>query len=143
MAKSTGAIVAGFVVTVSLAMAADEMVLRFVTDARDAFGRVTDVRILIVMLTYTGLSAIGGSYATGRLAPSRPLRHAMILGAIALALTVVATFMFWDSGPAWYHVIAVGMVLPSAWIGGAMAERRRAGTETRTAERTARSGQPV
>ena len=124
--RSALAVISGFLVTAAVAFAADDLVLRFAPNARDSVGRITEARILILMLVYTALAAIGGSYVTARLAPSRPLRHAMILGAIALALSIVATVMFWDAGPAWYHAIAVGLVLPCAWLGGMLYLRGRA-----------------
>lgn len=125
MIKSIGAIAAGFFVTAVIALAADEVLLRVATGVRDAAGRINDTRILVIMLTYTAVSAIGGGYVTAWLAPARPLMHAMVLGGIALALSVVATVMFWESGPVWYHLLAVGMVLPAAWLGGTLVARRR------------------
>jgi hypothetical protein len=125
MTKSVLAVIAGFFVTAAVAFAADDLVLRLVPGVRDSAGRVTDTGILVLMLVYTAVSAVAGSYVTGRLAPSRRLLHAMVLGVIALALSILATVMFWEAGPPWYHAIAVGIVLPCAWAGGTLAARNR------------------
>ena len=37
--------------------------------------------------------------------------------------TAVGTIAKWDIAPAWYHVVAVLLVLPLAWVGGLLAER--------------------
>ena len=126
MLRSIGAIVAGFLVTSVLALTADAVMIMLVPDMmRD--GRVNGPGILLIMLAYSGLSAVAGGYVSARLAPSRPMLHAMILGGIALALSILAPAMFWSAGPVWYHAAAVGLVLPSAWLGGTLAESRRTG----------------
>lgn len=124
MLRSIGAIVAGFLVTSVLALTADAVTIMLVPDMMRE-GRVNGPGILLVMLAYSALSAIAGGYVSARLAPTRPMLHAMILGGIALALSILATAMFWSAGPVWYHVAAVGLVLPSAWLGGTLAESRR------------------
>jgi hypothetical protein len=136
MVRSILAIIAGFFVTAAVAFAADDLVLRLVSGVRDSTGRITDARVLVLMLLYTALSAIGGSYVTARLAPSRPLLHSMILGAIALVLSIMATIMFWAAGPAWYHAIAVGLVLPCAWLGATLYSRGRENPVTQSRVRS-------
>ena len=53
--------------------------------------------ILLVMLAYSGLSAVAGGYVSARLAPSRPMLHAMILGGIALAPAPEGALVVWSA----------------------------------------------
>ena len=79
---------------------------------------------LSVALINTAVFGALGAYVAARLAPGHPLRHALILGAIALLLSIIATIQLWHTAPVWYHVLAVLLVLPAAWLGGMLVERR-------------------
>ena len=57
-----------------------------------------------------------GSYLTARLAPDRPMRHALVLGAIGLVLSIVGAVALWDAGPAWYPIALAASALPCAWL---------------------------
>lgn len=61
-----------------------------------------------------------GCYVIARLAPSRPMAHAMAGGAIGLVLSIVGAVATWnkDMGPHWYAVLLAASALPCAWIGG-------------------------
>lgn len=67
-----------------------------------------------------------GCYLAGRLAPSRPLYHALVLGGIGLVLSTLGVFaaMKMDLGPLWYPVALVVTTLPCAWLGGRIAEKQ-------------------
>src|SRR5437763_6168269 len=70
-----------------------------------------------------------GSYIVGRLAPRRPLAHALTLGGIGVVLSslgVLATLGGGpEFGPIWYPLVLVAIALPCAWVGGRIAETRR------------------
>lgn len=44
------------------------------------------------------------------------------------------TIVRWDHAPAWYHVLALALVMPYAWLGGRLRERQlaRSGYHPRT-----------
>lgn len=67
---------------------------------------------------------VAGSHLTARLAPHRPMKHALVLGAIALVLCIVGAVAMWDAGPAWYPLALAASALPSAWLGGRLHRRR-------------------
>jgi hypothetical protein len=92
--------------------------------AFDAALRTNDVAILVGTLVYVTIYAIAGSYLTALLAPSRPMLHAMILGVLGLLFNIAGTYAAWATAPAWYHITALVLVLPSAWIGGWLRERQ-------------------
>ncbi|MGZ8491143.1 MAG: hypothetical protein ACXWZS_02945 [Gemmatirosa sp.] len=126
MLRSIGAIAAGFVVIGALAFGTDAA-LR--TSAPQFYGpdnRVTDVALLLFTLFYVFAYATFGCWLTARLAPSRPMRHALILGALGLVFNVVGTAQMWHTAPAWYHVVALALVMPAAWLGGWIRERQLA-----------------
>ena len=63
-----------------------------------------------------------GSYVTARLAPSRPMLHALILGVIGAAASVAGAVMAWNRvaefGPHWYPLALIVLALPESWLGG-------------------------
>ena len=127
MGRSILAIVVGFLVIGALAFGADAVVRAAAPGAFDAAGRTDSVPLLLLSLAYVGVFATAGCYLTARLAPDRPMRHALILGLLGLILNVVGSAQMWDSAPAWYHVVAIAMVMPYAWLGGWLRERQLGG----------------
>lgn len=74
----------------------------------------------VLALSYRSVYAVLGSYIAARLAPSAPVRHALILGGIGMVpgiLGIVAATQL-DLGPIWYPVALVVTTLPCAWLGG-------------------------
>ena len=135
MLRSVLAVVVGFLLIGALSVGTDAIVRAAAPSAFDAAGRTDSVPILLLTIAYVGVYAVGGCYLAARLAPGRPMLHAMILGALGLAFSVLGTIKKWDSAPAWYHLVALALVLPYAWLGGRLAERRlSAGSSRLSAE---------
>ena len=126
MARSIFAIVAGFLFIGALAFGADMVVRSVRPDAFAPDGSTDNIPMLIFMLAYVALFAISGCYLAARLAPDRPMRHALILGFLGLIFNIAGTAANWDHAPVWYHVVALLMVMPYAWLGGMLAERHPA-----------------
>ena len=53
-----------------------------------------------------------------RLAPNKPMKHAMILGIIELGLTIFGTVIMWHLPPRWYPITLDILTLPAALLGG-------------------------
>ncbi len=123
MARSAAAVTMGFAFIVLLSFGADSLVHRAFPGAFDFDGRVTNPAITLLVLAYVAVFAVAGCYLTARLAPERPMRHALILGALGLVLTIPGTLLTWRIAPAWYHVFSLIMVMPYAWLGGWLGER--------------------
>lgn len=123
MLRSIAAVLFGFLLIGALSVGADLVLKQAMPTAFDAAGRVDSTPVLLLMMGYVGLFAVTGCYLTARLAPGRPMLHALVLGALGLAFTGYNTFaVFWDTAPAWYHVASLALVMPYAWIGGRLRE---------------------
>jgi hypothetical protein len=123
MLKSIIAVVAGFLMIAILSLATGEAVRALVPGAFDAGGGVDSIPLLLFSLAYVGVFAIAGCYVAARLAPSRPMLHALVLGALGLLFNIAASLAMWHTAPAWYHVVALALVMPYAWAGGRLRER--------------------
>ena len=83
--------------------------------------RVSDGPLLLAT-AYRTLFGVLGSYIAARLAPDRRMFHAMVLGLIGFAVSVLGAALTWKKGPAfgphWYPLALVVLALPQAWLGG-------------------------
>ena len=118
--KSIGAVVAGFVVVVVLSLGTD-----VVLHAAGVFPpwdqRMSDALFLLATV-YRTVYCIAGSYIAARLAPNRPMAHALALGILGLVVSTAGAVVTWNKGPAfgphWYPVALVVTAIPCAWLGG-------------------------
>ena len=77
-----------------------------------------DTGLLLIASVYRGIYSVIGCYLAARLAPNRPMRHAVILGGIGVLLSTAGAIALWDFGPAWYPLSLIALSLPYAWLGG-------------------------
>jgi hypothetical protein len=115
---SVGAVIAGFVTTFVLSSAIDA-VLHATGVYPRAGVRMSDGLFGLAVL-YRGLAAIAGGWVTARLAPSRPMRHALILaalGSVAGLGGVAVAVTHPELGPLWYPVLLLVTALPCIWLG--------------------------
>lgn len=121
--RSAGSVLAGFVAVVILSIGTD-MVLRALKIV-PPLGQPMSEKLFLLATVYRTIYAIAGSYITARLAPYRPMRHAMVGGIIGLALSIVGAAVTWkrpEMGPHWYPLALVITALPCAWLGGKIRE---------------------
>jgi hypothetical protein len=82
--------------------------------------------LFLLAAAYRTVYGVAGSYIAARLAPSRPMKHALILGAIGLAVNIVGAVVTWDKspefGPKWYPLVLVAVGMPQSWLGGKIRE---------------------
>jgi hypothetical protein len=74
--------------------------------------------------SYRIVISIGGAWLTARLAPSRPMKHVMILGTVGLVLGLVGVVTTWNLGlgPRWYPILLAALAIPQCWAGGRIFE---------------------
>jgi hypothetical protein len=122
MTRSIWAVVAGFLFIVVLSLGADAIMHAVSPRLFDASGGTTNFTILCLSTVFVGVFATVGCYLTARLAPSHPMRHALVLGALGLIFSLIATMRMWNMSPAWYNVVNLVLVMPYAWLGGRLRE---------------------
>jgi hypothetical protein len=123
LGKSVWALVAGFIAVVVLSIGTDA-VLHALHVFPPVGQRMSD-KLFLIATIYRTVYAILGSYITARVAPDRPMAHALIGGIIGLILGSVGAAVTWNRtelGPHWYPVALVVTALPCAWIGGKIRE---------------------
>lgn len=123
MIRSIIAIVVGFVVIGVLSMGTDAALVA--AGLFPPHGQpITATGPLLLTLAYVAVYAIGGCWLAARLAPSHPMRHALILGVLGQVFTAFGVYSQWSQAlvPHWYCIVSVLTVMPYAWLGGRLRE---------------------
>lgn len=117
--RRVGAVLAGLVAIFVLSIATDAAL-----HAAGVFPpwevRMSDALFLLA-LSYRIVYGVAGCYLAARLAPDRPMLHALALGAVGLVFSTAGAVAMWDAGPAWYSLAVIAIALPCAWAGGKLA----------------------
>ena len=117
--RSVVAVILGALVGIALSLVTD-LLLR-ATGILPGPGQVASNPVLLLATVYRTIYGILGSYVTARLAPFRPMAHAMVLGVMGLVANILGTVATWNKGPAfgphWYPVTLIVLALPTAWAG--------------------------
>ena len=119
LGRSIGALLAGLIVNVALSLATD-----FALSAAGilpALGQqpMSDGQSALAT-AYRGLYSVISSYIVARLAPYKPMQHALFGAAIGMVVATIGAIATWNQslGPHWYPLALVVLALPSAWLGG-------------------------
>ncbi|HLM69359.1 MAG TPA: hypothetical protein VK358_17600, partial [Longimicrobium sp.] len=104
MVRSIVAVVTGFVLIAVLSLGTNVVLARVAPELYPESGIVTHTGALVLALLYVAVYAIAGCYLTARLAPSRPMLHALVLGALGLLVNVAGVVATWGQVPAWYSL---------------------------------------
>ena len=125
--RSVWAVVAGIVVGVVLTLVTD-MVLHMV-GVYPPWGQPVSSGPLALATMYRAVFGVVAAYVTARLAPYRPMGHALTGGFLGLVVSTIGAVVTWNKGPAygphWYPVALVVLAVPCAWLGGMLVESRR------------------
>jgi hypothetical protein len=120
--KSILALLAGFVVVVILSLGTDIVLHKLHVFPPWGESMVGYDRALLLATIYRTVFGVIGSYITARLAPNRPMGHALIGGAIGVVLSIAGAAATWNKGPAfgshWYPVALIVLAMPQSWLGG-------------------------
>jgi len=81
-----------------------------------------DNAMSVLATSYRVVIGIAGAWLTARLAPERPMKHAMILGYVGVVLGLIGLAVTWNKGlgPRWYPIALVVLAIPQCWLGGKM-----------------------
>ena len=122
--RSIGAIFAGLALNFILSTLVD--VVLHATGVFPPWGQPMADSRFVLATTYRIVFSILGCYLTARLAPRRPMAHAMSLGVFGVILCVAAAIGTWNKGPEfgphWYSLGLAAVALPCAWTGGKLFE---------------------
>jgi hypothetical protein len=126
--RSTAAILLGFFAVVVLSLVTDQVL--HVLDVYPPWGQpMYDPALNLLALTYRSVYTVVGGYSAARLAPHAPMRHALVLGIIGLAMGTagaIVTITKYDLGPDWYPIALALTALPLTLLGGVLHRTRQA-----------------
>ena len=116
--KSVWALVAGVVVIVVGSTLVD--VVLHVIGVFPPMDQPIGNALALLATSYRIVISIGGAWLTARLAPERPMKHAMILGGVGVGFGLIGVVATWNLGlgPRWYPIALAALALPQCWVGG-------------------------
>jgi xanthosine utilization system XapX-like protein len=126
--RSAVAFAAGILVGVVLSLGTDQIL--HVLKIYPPWGQTMSNGLFLLATGYRVVYNIIGSYIAARLAPDRPMWHAMVLGVLGLLVGTAGAVATWNTqpplGPHWYALLVAAISIPCAWIGGMIRERQLA-----------------
>ena len=118
--RRIGAVLAGLLVVVILDVGID--VVLHATGVYPPWFQPMSTPLWLLATAYRMVDGITGGYVVARLAPDRPVAHALVLGIIGIALSTAGAVGTWSKGPEfgpkWYPLALIVLALPCSWAGG-------------------------
>jgi len=118
--RRIGAVFAGFLVIVVLSTATD--IVLHATGVFPPWGQPMSDALFLLATAYRIVFSIGGCYLAARLAPDKPMQHALALGVVGIVVSTAGTVATWNRGPEfgpkWYPIALIAVAMPCAWVGG-------------------------
>jgi hypothetical protein len=118
--RSILAVILGAAVSIVLSVGTDEVMKK--TGVFPMSGKTMSNGLFALATVYRTVYGVLGAYLTARVAPNRPMLHALILGAIGTAVGIVGVVARWNEmpelGPRWYPIGIVGLGMVQWWVGG-------------------------
>ena len=129
MIRSVLAVLAGIVVLTVTSFAveavANPLMMRLFPNALPNEAAMQyNVPVKLIMFVYTALCVAAGGYVTAWVAHRSEVRHAVIMGAIQVALTVWAMIALPNLAPLWSWIAGMVLIVPAAWCGGMIRAKR-------------------
>jgi hypothetical protein len=114
--RHVGAVLAGLLAIFAITIATD--VAMHATGIFPPWDQPMSSALFLVALAYRLVYGVLGCYIAARLAPDRPMQHAVALGVVGVVLSTAGAVAMWEAGPAWYSLAVIAISLPCAWVGG-------------------------
>ena len=120
--KSVWVVVAGVLVVIVVTTLVD--IVLHATGVFPALGQPINDALALLATSYRIVIGIGGAWLTARLAPDKPMKHALILGGVGIVLGLVGVVATWNLGlgPRWYPILLTVLAIPQCWVGGKIYE---------------------
>lgn len=120
--RSVGAVLAGFL-TIGILSTAIDAVLH-ATGVYPPAPQIMSHGLFALALSYRIALGVLSGYVTARLAPHRPVAHALALGLVGVVLSTAGSIAMWAYGPAWYSLGNIAIAVPCAWAGARLCLRQ-------------------
>ena len=119
---SVWAVIAGVLVTLVVTTLVD--IVLHVLGVFPPMDQPLNDALALLATSYRIVISVGAAWLTARLAPDRPLKHAMILGYVGTLLGLVGVAATWNRGlgPRWYPISLAILAIPQCWAGGKLYE---------------------
>jgi hypothetical protein len=116
--KSIGVILLAFI-SIALLSIVTDFLLESIGLLPDPKKGLFETWAIILVLIYRGIYTIFAGFIIAKLAPAKPTLHAIILGLIGTAITIMATTnpAFADKAPLWYGYTLAAITIPCLWLG--------------------------
>jgi hypothetical protein len=120
--RSIWAVVAGLVVIIVVTTLVD--IVLHLAQVFPPINEPIDDSLALLATSYRIPISVAGAWLTARLAPDKPLKHALILGYVGVVLGLVGVAASWNKGlgPRWYPIALVVLAVPQCWAGGRIYE---------------------
>jgi len=120
--RSIAAVLAGIVAGVILSLGTDSVLHAIAVFPPWGESLIGFDGPLLLATVYRTVYGVAASYIIARLAPDRPMEHALVGGFLGLVVSIVGAAVTWNKGPAfgphWYPLALVVLAMPQAWVGG-------------------------
>ena len=124
--QSIVAVIAGILVGIVITLGTDVVLHAVGVFPRWGASMVGFDGALLLATAYRTVYGVLGSYIIARLAPDRPMQHALVGGFLGLVVSIVGSAVTWNKGPAfgphWYPLALIVLAMPQAWAGGKLHE---------------------
>ena len=125
LGRSVGAVLAGLVTIVVTHTGTDAIL--HASGVFPPAGEVMSDALFALAAAYRFVFSVLGAYVTARLAPARPMKHALVLGGIGVVASLAGLLATLgrgpEFGPLWYPLSLVLVSLPCCWLGAKLAAR--------------------
>ena len=115
--KSIWAVIAGILFVIIVTTVVD--IALYSAGILPHAGQPLSNSLALLATAYRIVIGVLGGWLTARLAPDRPMKHALILGIIGTALGLVGVVVTWNQGlgPRWYAIAIAVLAIPQCWAG--------------------------
>jgi len=120
--RSIWAVVAGVLFIIVVTTLVD--VVLHVTHVFPPMNQPINDALALLATSYRIVISVGGAWLTAKLAPDKPMKHALILGYVGTVLGLVGVVTTWNLrlGPRWYPISLAVLAIPQCWAGGRIYE---------------------
>lgn len=123
--RSIGAVVAGFLACFVLAILTDVVLVATGLMPSPEHPELYRDGLYGLIFGYTTVYSAAGGWLTARLAPAKPLQHALVLGALGMLASSLGAWANWSkaAGHEWYPIALIIIAIPACWFGGKVQQR--------------------